>query len=367
MNYTSEELEYANYLLKLIGFTNEDKINLLLKHYEIQFSYVDFVENSKPVRNRKGQIYKYLKSRWKVINNEISLGMLRTEVELRINNQIELKEYEESDYISASDLSSFVFCPASFSISKSFKINYTLNQFKIENGNRFHEKLFFFKNKSSFGFSGDIDSNFTDKKITFLKKIHSCKLIFKGHKEKKNIFVNHEIKFIGQPDYIFKDPNDNYFVLEEKFHYRDPFKTTNNYNQLDNCTDDFFSNQLIQLQSYIEYIKDFEINYGIIVNWYYHYLDGELIVYNFTYKIVKKDYDKSLLQKTFEEILLFKKNKTLNFKNNVNINKCANCSVNLYCSHKTDNFEILKLPYNIDDLRLRNIDYLNNEFLYENA
>lgn len=367
MDYTSEELEYANYLLKLIGFKNEEKINILLKHYEDQFSYLDIIVKSKPVRNRKGQIYKYVNSSRKVKKNEICLDMLRKEVELRINNKIELKEYLESDYISASDLSSFVFCPACYSISKTFKINFTLNKFKIENGNRLHEKLFFLKNESLFGFNGNFNSNFTDKQTTFLKKIYSCKLIFKGHKSEKNKFVNHEIKFIGQPDYIFKDPNDNYFVLEEKFHFRDPYKTSNNFEQIDNWAIDFFSNQLVQLQSYIEYIKDFEINYGIIVNWYYQYIDGDLNVYNFTYKIVKKDYDKSLLKNTFEEILLFKKNKILNFKNNVNINKCANCSVNLYCSHKTDNFETLKLPYDKDDLKLINIDYSDNEFLYENA
>ena len=273
---------------------------------------------------------------------------------------IEILKNNNSEYISATDLAAFIFCPASYSVSKSFKIDQFLNKSKIQKGSKLHDELRLIYKKEVFGFNDSYFSYLNNNKKSVIKKIKSCRLIYNGHAENNNTFVNQEKKFIGKPDYIFVDPNNNYFVVEEKYHFR-KFKENRPFNH-----NDFYPNNLIQLQSYLEYIKDYDIKYGVLVNWYYTIENENFIFIDFSYKVIKKGNNNQFLEKTFSDIHNFKKNGTIQFANNINIKKCLNCSVNLYCSHKTDNFDKLQIPYNINDLKLINIknnidDEENNE------
>lgn len=358
MNYTENELKNAKYLIRKIGFTNEEKILQLLIHYENEYSYIESTQSTKGIKNRKGQISKYINIYKKEIKNDRCLSMLKWEVELRKNvSELELKEFNEKQYISATDLAAFIFCPASYSISKSFFVEHTLNKLKIDTGSELHEELNLIYKKKYFGFKEDYVSYLNDKQKSILNKIKSCKLIFKGHDDEDKFFKNHERKFIGQPDYIFLDPNNNYFVVEEKYHFQKSNMLIKYSGDSKYKNTDFFPNNLTQLQSYIECINEYDIKYGILINWYYHFDDDKIIIHDFTYKILKKGVNTELFEKTILDIINFKNSKTIEFNNDVNINKCANCSVNLYCSHKTDNLDKLQIPYNKHDLKLKYVEY----------
>ena len=253
MNYTDYELKIAKSLIKQIGFTDENTIIKILEYYDREFGYSDFEILTRTLKNRKGQ--KYLKEYWqKTIKNDICIEKLKLEVELRNKcYDIEILRNNKSEYISATDLANFIFCPASYSITKSFKIDKFLNNSKILKGTKLHDELRLIYKNEVFGFNNDYISRLFSSQINIIKKIKSCTLIFKGHSDSDKTFVNNEKKFIGKPDYIFLDPNNNYFIVEEKYHYCKPNENT--YTNQDN----FYTNNKIQLQSYIEYIKDFEL------------------------------------------------------------------------------------------------------------
>jgi hypothetical protein len=348
------ELKEAKFLLKQIGFTNEDIINQIISHYKIEYRIIEKYYHLVSYGSKRNNYKPSYITTENVIDN--SLKLLRWEVELRKKyHEFKIIQKKSTDYISATDLASFIFCTASYSISKSFKIEHFLNKSKIDEGNQQHEELRLI-NKKKFGFNEHYISKLDNKQKSVINKLKSCKLIYCGHDEDGKVFVNHEKKFIAKPDYIFLDPKNNYFIIEEKYHYqKNIFAEEQFYKDL-NKNKNFYSNNIIQLQSYVDYLKEYDIKYGVLINWYYTIKNDKLFFSDFTYKIIKKGNNNQFLEKTFSDIHNFKKNGTIQFANNINIKKCLNCSVNLYCSHKTDNFDKLQIPYNINDLKLINIE-----------
>lgn len=358
LNYSKKQYEFAVDLLKRIGFYNLAKINQLLVSYELRFSYVEYFETTQTIRNRKGQVFGTNIVRKKKIKNDRCIDLLINEVDMRREiNQIEEKTINLNDYITATDLSNFVFCNASFSISKSYNIIKSYNIKNLEIGTELHQYMSLAVDKEYFGFKSEYTSSLNNRQKHFLNRIKSCKLIFKGHDENRSFFVNPERNFKGQPDYIFLDSNNDYFVIEEKFHYQkinDRIRFSDNEKYRNK---DFYLNNLVQLQSYIDYIKEYDIKYGVLINWYYFVNDEDRIEVNdFTFKILRKDANKDYLNKIFDEINGLQTKKRISFNNNVNIKKCFNCSVNLYCGHKTDNFSELEFPYKKSYLKLKYID-----------
>lgn len=47
----------------------------------------------------------------------------------------------------------------------------------------------------------------------------------------------------------------------------------------------------------------------------------------------------------------------MEFRASINLNKCAACVVNKYCTHKTDKFDVLKIPYSKNDLLLNYVEF----------
>ncbi len=163
MNYTEKELKYAKLLIKKIGFVNEEKINKLLEHYDKEYGYAEYTTSTKGIKNRNGRVYKHINIYKKEVQNERCLRVLNWEIKLREKyNEIEIKN-NDSDYVSATDLSSYIFCPASYSIIKSFHIKHTLNQLKINKGSQLHEKLNLINNKKYFGFNDEYISKLNDR------------------------------------------------------------------------------------------------------------------------------------------------------------------------------------------------------------
>ena len=151
MGYSKWELREAKLLLRKVGFSDDDKIEKILNHYldehgtETSYTVVSY-------GNRRNN-YKPTIISHKLDTSYKCLNLLRQEVEFRQkHSEIVLLDNKKSEYISATDLSSFIFCPASYSISKTFKIEHLSNKSKIDKGNQHHDELRLIKN-TNFGFA----------------------------------------------------------------------------------------------------------------------------------------------------------------------------------------------------------------------
>lgn len=117
----------------------------------------------------------------------------------------------------------------------------------------------------------ELVTSFIDSKNEdFFNDIRNSELKFSGHSKGNRVsyFINEEKRFIGQPNYIFKNKKVQLFVVEEKF------KRNNESNQ-----QFFFRNHKVQLAAYIYYLNQFKCEYGYLVYWLYDY-------YNYSYSIV---------------------------------------------------------------------------------
>ena len=196
-----------------------------------------------------------------------------------------------------------------------------------------------------------------------INKIKKCELLFYGHTNEKKYFVNEELEYIGQPDYIFKDPNGKLFVVEEKFKYLNKYANSENYDydeiikKRNRVKSTFHSNHIVQLQSYIDCIKDYDLEYGVLIYWFYDFYNDCPNVHSVSLKVINKNENQEILRNAFLSIKKFLKEQVIEFNDKINPNKCAACSVNKYCAHKTNNLTELKIPYNRYDLKLKYVEF----------
>ena len=363
-NLSQKQYNYAINLLNRIGFTDSklrykylENINELNTHFYEHLGY------SKPE----------------------CIDELIKEIDIKKNlNELKLKILDK-EKITATDFASFNFCPASYAISKSFEIESDKNEIKKFLGAEFHETLRLIDNSipKSYNHNELYDSDIlVNEKIN---KIKNCELIFSGHTGKNIVFVNAQEKFTGQPDYIFKDPNDDYFVVEEKFkflnfHYKEIENHSlgnNNYYKYDpdlwnqnekikRNKNSFYTNHILQVESYIQFIKEYPIKYGILIYWFYDFHGGKnnvpgygnvAKVHSVNLKVIKKNDNLSLLNETKNSIEKLILNNELEFNEKINPNKCAACSTNKYCGHKTNNIKELSFPYSKEYMKLKNTEF----------
>lgn len=213
--FSEKQRIFLDYLFEKIGFSNQDFINGYKN--KLEDIYGRYYQELRVDTYPNGfTVDKWI---WKYSNSGVIEELLK-EVEIKKDlSQIKLKSFNEKDFITATDLANYDYCPASFSISKSFEIEFPTGKQKRNVGKYFHEKLRLINKlnleKESFSdyFEDSVLNNNT------IRKIKSCKLIFSGHDKENKYFINTQENYIGQPDYIFKDPNDKYFVVEEKFKF----------------------------------------------------------------------------------------------------------------------------------------------------
>ncbi|MGX7666653.1 hypothetical protein [Flavobacterium pedocola] len=350
---------FAEYLLKKIGYLDSNLIRIYL--VKLELIYGKFYKEWRQEKYPSG----YLRDYWvlKYSNSECIEELLK-EIEIKKNlGSIILKSISEKKSISATDISSFNFCPVSYSISKSFEIEHPTNEDKRLTGINLHESLRLIDKKlppncseSSF-FDSDVLNN---EKI---KKIKNCEVVFSGHSNENFYFVNQEKNYIGQPDYIFRDTNNKYFVVEEKFKFLNNYIDEQNFDyekiikKREKIKNHFFENHILQLQSYIENIKEYNIEYGILIYWFYDFEYELPNVHSVSLKIIRKGENSEILNKTVDELKNFITTKSIDLTNNVNPNKCAACSVNKYCAHKTNELKNLSFPYNRYFMKLKYVDF----------
>ena len=129
MSYTKKQQIYAKYMLKQIGMSNEDFIEGYLKHLEVL--YAEMI----PEQNKTtGWVS------WKhTVNNCIE--RLKEEIQLK-KNRHNIKYKKLTDKIAATDLANYIYCPVSYSISKTFEIETFGNGINLAAlGQNFHEQV----------------------------------------------------------------------------------------------------------------------------------------------------------------------------------------------------------------------------------
>jgi uncharacterized protein YcfL len=321
IGYTENQYYYAKNLLLQLGMENDLAINQYLIGLD----------------NVYGKEVEYAPRKW---------GHTVVECIENIKEEIELKKFKwrikdnkinTDDKITATDLASYIFCPASYSIKKSFRIDAPSNIKSTEIGTALHEKLRLSQQIAKRKTGIALESIYNE---PILQSIINSKDIFTGHDDENFYFENKAENFRGVPDYIFRNDSNEIFVVEEKYIFK-------SINEEDHQTV-FFNNHKVQLISYLRNIENYDIKFGYLIYWFYDYEITRPYVHK--YSILKIIYDEKaelLYQKAKNGIINLQENQQQEFAiNNINLKKCAACVVNKYCGHKTQKFNELSLPYN---------------------
>lgn len=343
--YLKNEIAY-NWLLEKGYF---DKIMNII---EIKLGYSkQFIENMYRANYPNGNINYYSQkansSDWSFGFKERYISERKEEIEKRFaklfldeiqqkGSQIKIKESKIKVTHSATDLSNFVFCPASYYINQTIEVDFS-EQENIFIGNLEHNKTRvlsinnFIKKSYKINFSTDGYNN-------ILNRIINANCISTGHNESKpTIYYSKKKKLSGIPDYIFKDSK-GYFVVEEKY-------TFNEYSKLDFL----YENHKVQVLAYLYGLDEFQFTDAYIVYWYIkkkHDESEELFeVYNFRiFHIVKTDNNKLELIRVFDNLEKIQNRNAFILNNSINHNKCVKCNYFPYCEFKNGNKRQFILP-----------------------
>jgi hypothetical protein len=359
MALSPRQLIFAEYLLRRLGYVDKElMLEYLKKSEDVNGRYLH-IQNEKTGNNGYIFYFSYYK-----FDNSGCIEELLNEINIRKHpNKINQKKIQKN-IISATDLASFNFCPISFSISNSFEIEYPSNDEKRNHGINFHENMRLISSKeiNNYGYERHIAIN-----NPTINKIRSCKCLFIGHQGDKVNFTNSDSNFIGQPDYLFQDPSGKYFVVEEKFRYLNSYISADDMNNPElyekfekrqsKIKKVFYENHIIQLSAYIEYIKEYKIDYGILIYWFYDLNNGIPLIHEVSHKIIYRKEHKELLDRTKIELENFISTGEMKLENKLNQKKCAACVVNKYCAHKNGQIEHLSFPYKTEDLKLSLIEF----------
>lgn len=347
---------YAKFLLKRLGYTDEDIIN-------------DYLSRMEAVFGRWGN--HTTNEGWTYSGFSVSMcvDILKQELEIKKNNNKTKLRNTDSFFLTGSSLSNFVFCPISYLISRSFETEKLVVNNSQEIGIKLHEQLRLVDKIIPYNF----DENRAHRSSVFqnstIKLIRSAELIFAGHKDEQRYFKNEEEKFIGQPDYIMKDGDGNFFVVEEKFQ-------SISFDDDSNCKDQdiessrnvFFENHKIQLIAYIKNIKEYKIKYGYLIYWYYRTESFSENGYSYsafpqirnvaTKKVELDEFSINLYNTTRSKIKSIHQEGSFQFElSNVSIKKCVSCAVSHYCTFKTGRLNVASFPFISTDMKLYRADF----------
>ncbi len=360
-NYSKRQYLFAVYLLKQFGIEDSIFIEKSLHYYAMAYGYYRQYES--------GTFF----------NTSDSIEQLLLEKTIRKERKkIQQKEIDKKHF-NATDLANFTFCPVSFAINYSFVIEHPTGKKYADIGTELHNKLNLIKRVEKYEKTKSIEhSIFNHPEIL---KVLNSKVIYNGHnRESKQCFFNEATKIACDPDYIFLDNKNEFFVVEEKYHYyKDPKKATYNekwlewngyYDTGENMTERvenwenfnpiFFKNHQIQVIAYLKNITKYTLKYGYLVYWYYDINEAsEPYIHKVgVKKLVLDNYTESLYKQTTVSINNFTTATTQVFDTeSINPNKCAGCVVNKYCGHKNKRYTEFTLPYKLDYLTFYPAEY----------
>ena len=210
--------------------------------------------------------------------------------------------------------------------------------------------------------TNDIQESFNDTSIEINDTLEdeftpffNSKIVYNNFDgENQTFFSNPTDTLRGKPDYIFENESGKRFVVVEKFTKR----TSENIPTA-------FSNDLIKLYGYIFELNTLNLDFGFLIYWYWQYDDiptdngipkKKIRVKAYRiFKVEKSNENKAKLSKTIKQVETFKQTKQLLVDGDriSYANKCLHCSVISYCNHKTGKFNIAKLPYDINEITIK--------------
>jgi hypothetical protein len=298
------------------------------------------------------------------------------------------------DFIRASEIENFVFCPISFAINRTFEVSDTelqiigtelhaqsmVERLKIENQikTEFKSSLNNIEiiiesgidgkeNTPQYKLEGKSIPFINENNIEFINELKNSTLIYPVTEEKN--YINKEYNFVGKPDYIYLNNKTNeYFIVEEKFSsiYKNISESGYNKNN-----QGFYKNQQFQLKSYISLIDEIYISYGYLVKWEYEYSMDTLCMENIrkcnVFRISNSSEVKREIVKQIEIISRFIKTRELDINVEYkNAKKCAGCNSKDICSHKNRINTKLNLPYIPRHNEIK-VEYPDELFKYVNS
>jgi len=291
---------------------------------------------------------------------------LSEEIHLREKKDFEII-YNKNKTLSASDLSHYKFCEASYAIHRTYKV-YSSETWQRDEWKK--EKLYLADRYKKFHESKSFEYSFEDTAITLDQEFKvKFQAIFVSKLELNNatskevrIMSSSSKKMNAAPDYIFLHPNGSRFVVTEKFSH---------YNSSDYSTP--FESDLIKHYAILQEFKNYNISFGLFLTWYYSYAqvpggeEGEkkIVISHYRLTKVKLDFERiKTLNDTITKINNFSLSSTLSVdgKSMSHPKKCLNCSVAIYCHHKTGQHNIIELPYKILPLEFTPIDATKDDF-----
>jgi len=365
MKYSTRQQNYAQYLLKRIGFQEQKDIDLYLQqllHSKGRYHFNPKAKNS-------FQSWKY--------SAKACVDALVQELELKKNAQDIPLFNNGSSVFTATNLARYTFCPAAFSIGNSFELKSSREDTLLDMGEQLHQSLRLSREKERPQMRSDPFYRRAWQNPA-IQKILCSKLMYTGHGEKASLFYNPANGFYGQPDYIFRDKAGAYFVVEEKFiRYEDPMnpsaakiskeewagtlaeKNKERQQAWEKLPFYFFKNHMLQVLAYLANIQEYPLTYGYLVYWLYDFKDGEAYVHKAGVKKLSLDAPNQAL---YEEYL----NRWKNFVEKgqetfdvakINPKKCAACSLSPYCMHKTKQYNEINYPYRREDLKIFSAEF----------
>ena len=360
MKYTPRQLSYAQYLLRRMGFQTPKDIDQYLQQLLLSKGRYHF--NPKAKNPFKA---------WQ-FSAKAGVDALVSEMELKkAPAKIPLLRSQLSHF-TATQLARYSFCPAAFSISHTFETSIESGDGLMTMGEQLHESLRLSRQKQKSGATTDPFYRRAWQNPA-IAKILRAERVYTGHGADAHLFSNEKTGFVGSPDYIFRDREGAYFVVEEKFiHYRDPMnpsaaklnkeewagtlveKNQERQEEWAKIPFYFFKNHLIQVLAYLANIGDYPLQYGYLVYWLYDFKDGEVYVHKAGVKKLSLDpKNLALYQQYLGQFQQFLQRGAEPFDvERVNVKKCAACSQSLYCMHKTKRFEEVRFPYRKEDIKL---------------
>jgi hypothetical protein len=336
-SYTEKQLAYAQWLIERLGYSNVHYVNGLLRYLygkskkfahltyrskqEIPQEYIDFYEEY-----NEG----YIKKEMSIID------LLHEEYNIRKNQRYRKKSIV--NYITATDLANYHFCPASFAIDKSMS---KAPNFLAEVGKELHElKKCHRIHSYSRGKTAE-KSVITDENKDLFAAIRNCRMIYGDHQkdEANQAFWNEEHQFAGKPDYVFETSGGDRIIVEEKFIYS---------TQDENVA--YKDQHKIQLASYLSLLDNIGAREGYLVYWLYSFEYNLPRIHKCqVLKIVRDEALDTWVFRYIEKVRRFLDNSVHEFDEKyTSPKKCANCVHTMYCTHKTRKYDKVELPFHPD-------------------
>jgi hypothetical protein len=218
-----------NYLKQCLGYDvnnnkRRDLFNLTVKN---AFNYSG-IRHTKRLKSGIHRIEDYkvgVDGIWKPRKYDI-VDYLTDELAIKSNPSRYIKPFDESLYTSASEYSSYVFCPISLILSKRFNIPSTVFQ---DTGTILHERTLLAKamlqKYSDYFDATERDNSSLNDFIDihnkhFFDDLNNSSLLYSGHiNDEPRPFFGEKAKFVGQPDYTFVNQKGQSYVVEEKFRF----------------------------------------------------------------------------------------------------------------------------------------------------